>query len=400
MQQVEDSSELSLSRIFQRALAAESHSQEQWQVTEGGNWSWQPDGVRLSSDGADWSALSWQGWDDFISSRGRNFLVETTVSGKAQAAGLSFGPYKDFLTSLDPTMSPRHLQLEVDADAGCWAFRIDGRLMNRCWWDSGVEGIEDLLNGTLTLKVQSGEDVLFHDLAFHTLSVSCQLTVIITCHRFLQRLRLALRNWCYQNLPSGAYEVLVVNPQSPDGTHEHIAAVARSFPQVRVREIAVDANLTTNKGAMINRAFAASRGEWIWLTDADCLFAPDCAASVLPLIQGRQDRLFYGQRRYLTATQTDALLAGRVDGVRDFGELAENANLRPPENSPWGYTQIVHRSTLQRLSYDEKHNHFAHTDGVFAETCRRQGVTPLQLEGLFCLHLEHPFSWYGTRSFL
>jgi hypothetical protein len=222
----------------------------------------------------------------------------------------------------------------------------------------------------------------------------------MTCHRFLQRLRIALRNWCHQDLPSGAYEVLIVNPQSPDGTHEHIAAVARSFPHVRVREITVGADVITNKGAMINSAFAASHGEWIWLTDADCLFAPDCAGAVLQRIQDRNDHLFYGQRRYLAAAQTDALLAGRLDGLRDFQELAAAANWRPPENAPWGYTQIIHRRTFERVRYREGLNHFAHTDGIFTDDCRQQGISPKQVDGLYCLHMDHPFSWYGTDSFL
>lgn len=400
MQQIEDSLDQSGSSVFQRALSADPQAQQQWQVTEEGNWHWQQDGVRLTSNGGEWSALGWQDWNEFRPPGLSNFVIEITISGKAEAAGLSFGPYKDFLTRLESTTGPRHLQLEVDANVGCWAFRVDGRLMNRCWWDSAVGGVEDLLKGTLTFKAKNGEEVLFQYLALHPLRASCRLSVIMTCHRFLQRLRVALRNWCHQDLPSGGYEVLVVNPQSPDGTHEHIAAVARSFPHVRVREIAVGADLITNKGAMINRAFAASRGEWIWLTDADCLFAPDCAGAVLQQIQDRNDHLFYGQRRYLAAAQTDALLAGRLDGLRDFGELAETANSRPPENAPWGYTQIVHRRAFERVRYREGLNHFAHTDGIFTDDCRRHGISPKQVEGLYCLHMEHPFSWYGTDSFL
>ena len=400
MRESHDSSSHALKTLFQQALSADTETRQRWQVIEGGNWQWQRDGVRLTSNGNEWSALGWQTWNEFTPSDCSNFVVEITISGKAEAAGLSFGPYKDFLTPLESTSSPRHLQLEVDAGVGCWAFRVDGQLMNRNWWDSAVGSVADLLSGSLTFKAKNGEDVLFHSLALHPLKASCRLSVIMTCHRFLQRLRLALRNWCHQNLPSGAYEVLVVNPHSPDGTHEHLAAVARSFPHVRVREISVGSDLVTNKGAMINRAFAASRGDWIWLTDADCLFAPDCAGAVLDQIQDREHHLFYGERRYLAAAQTDALLAGRLDGLRDFGELAESAKSRPPELAPWGYTQIVHRRIFQRVRYREELNHFAHSDSIFAEDCRRRGISQKQVEGLRCLHLEHPFSWYGTDSFL
>ena len=241
-----DTNKESLSAIFEQALAADTAAQNRWQVTEGGPWVWQHDGVRISN-GGQWSALNWQGWSDFKSPALRKFVIETTVSGKAEAAGLSFGPYKDFLARLDTSNSPRYLQLEIDADVGCWAFRVDGQLMNRTWWDAKVHSVEDLLNGTLTLKAKNAETVLFQNLALHPLLASCRLSVIMTCFRFLQRLRLALRNWCYQDLHSSAFELLIVNPESPDGTHEHLAAVARSFPHIRLHEIAAGADLSTNK---------------------------------------------------------------------------------------------------------------------------------------------------------
>ena len=230
---------------------------------------------------------------------------------------------------------------------------------------------------------------------------SCRLSVIMTCYRFLQRLKLALRNWCYQDqdLPFGAFEVLIVNPQSPDGTHEHLASVAHSFPHLRVHEVAVGEDLSTNKGAMINRAFEASRGEWIWLTDADCLFPPGCVARVLQQVEGHEQHLFYGQRRRLTAAQTDAVLTGRADGLHDFDELAGATNPRV-ESGPWGFTQIVHRRVFERIRYSEAVNHFACTDDIFVDDCRRQQISLKQVQGLFCLHIEHPFAWYGTKYFL
>jgi hypothetical protein len=389
-----------LASEWQSALAGDQPAQGRWEVVDGGEWRWHGDGVRVRGTGPEWLALHWRGWEAEAARGLKNFVIEVTVGGRAEAAGVSFGPFKDFLAGVNPRTGPRHLQLEVDVEAGRWAFRVDGQLTHRCWWDAGVGGVEDILNGALRLKVRYAEEVLFQNLTLHTFEASCQLSVIVTCWRFLQRLRLSLRNWCHQDLPSGAYEVLVVNPQSPDGTHEHLAAVARSYPHVRVREVAVEGDLVTNKGAMINRAFAASRGEWIWLTDADCLFGPGCAATVLRQIRGRHTNLFYGERRFLTQAQTDALLSGRLDALREFDELAQAAVARAPEKYPWGYTQVVHRSTLARLRYHEELNHFAHSDGIFADECKRHQIMPLPLEGLFCLHLDHPFSWYGTDIFL
>ncbi len=251
----------------------------------------------------------------------------------------------------------------------------------------------------LSLQARGTEQMLPHDLTIQRPHTPCQLSVIMTCYRFLQRLRLSLRNWCHQTLAPSSYEVLVVNPESPDGTHEYLATVARSYPELAICEVAVEASLATNKGAMINRAVNASRGTWIWLTDADCLFSPTAAAGVLGHVQDRPQRLFYGRRRHLTTAHTDALLSSRIDGLHDFEALTHLNDSRIPDNEPWGYTQIVHRSTFERVRYREDMENYV-SDGLFIEECKRLAILPEQIDGLYCFHLVHPFAWYGTTRFL
>jgi hypothetical protein len=389
-----------LGRDWASAAAGDRTAQERWQVDEGGEWSWEPDGVVLRGAGWQWSALGWLGWDAAAVSELRNFVAEVTISGSAEAAGLSFGPYKDFLVPVTPATGPRRLQLEVDAAAGHWTLRVDGQLLTDNCWAPAVERVEDILWGRLSLKTRDAAEARFEELHIGSFEASCQISVIITCQRYLQRLRVALRNWCRQESPSGSYEVLVVNPHSPDGTHEHLAAVARSHPHIRLRELPVEPALAHNKGAMINRAVQVSRGTWLWLTDADCVFGPSSAAVVLDRLDGAPERLLYGQRRYLTMRQTDALLSGSVDAVGEFDALCGSASARAAEHAPWGYTQIVHRSTLERVPYREDFDHFAHSDGRFVDDCQNAGITFESVDNLVCLHLEHPFSWYGTDGFL
>lgn len=385
---------------WRQALDGFSAAQALWRIAEGGVCEWSGDGLRLHGADAEWAGVAWQRCGPDALGTLRNFMIEVTVSGKAGAAGLSFGPYKDFLIQLEPEVAPRRLQLEIDLDADRWLFRVDGQLMARQWWNSGVHSAHDFTAGMLSLKARHLDHALFQNLTLHSFTSSCQLSVIMTCNRFLQRLRITLRNWCHQQIDCGMYEVLVVNPYSPDGAHEHLAAVARCYTDIRVREITVDTSLATNKGVMINQAIHASRGAWIWLTDADCLFGPQSAALVLAQVHDQRDRLFYGQRRYLTQAHTDALLAGRCDGLADFETLANAESQRGPDHMPWGYTQIVHRSVLERIPYRESINHYAHSDSIFIEECRRRRILPTPIEGLFCLHLDHPFAWYGTKLFL
>jgi hypothetical protein len=383
----------------ENGFAGSEKSEGRWRVVEGGDWNWNGNGVYVDGKGIEWVGLAFNNWHKVLCDGKRNFLIELNVSGKAQSAGLSFGPYRDFLTEIDEHDSPKRLQLEVDADARWWAFRVDGRLIERQWWNEDINSIEDILNGDFTFKARNAHEVWFRDLTFHAFESSCRLSVIVTCNRFLQRLRVSLRNWCHQSLPSGVHEILVVNPQSPDGTHEHLAAVARSYPNVRVREISVESELAKNKGSMINRALQASHGEWIWLTDADCVFSSDCAETVLAQLNGTS-RFYFGQRKHLSVQQTDALLAGRMDALSDFKEIATASHSNSQDNMPWGYTQIIHRTTLERVRYRENINHFAHTDDIFVAECQQHGIATQQIEGLFCLHLDHPFSWYGVDMFL
>jgi glycosyltransferase involved in cell wall biosynthesis len=275
--------------------------------------------------------------------------------------------------------------------AGTWTFRVDGRLT-----PAGTPRRPP--DAAPSLKAFRGSDVVFDDVRIRRFPARCRLSIILTCHRFLQRLRVVLAAWCRQDAPSGSIEVIVVNPASPDGTSEHLAAVAASYPQVRVRELFVDA--PAHKPILINKGVRASSGDWIWLTDADCLFPTSAASVVLrELDRIATSVLLYGGRQHLRRDDTEALLAMALDGVADFAALERRADAHPSELYPWGYTQIVRREVLLRTPYREDIPHFAHSDGAFVEACRRRGIPERPVPGLRCLHLDHPFAWYGTDAF-
>jgi hypothetical protein len=371
---------------------------DSWSSIEGGVVNWQGDRMTLSSSGPEWAAAELQtSWPELSDSR--NLLLQAYCEGAAELAGLSFGPFRDFLAPL--TASPnviRCLQLELDRDVGLWTFRVDGQLQLRQWWDRDVTGIEDFFTGKLSVKARRPKEVRFHGLSIRAFDSPCRLTVVTTCHRFLQRLRITLRNWCRQNIPAGAIEVIVVNPESPDGLHEHLAAVSAACPHVRLREIPAPASLARNKGAMINRAIQAAQGDWIWLADSDCLFDADAAADVLKWTQSNPPGLLFCERRFLSHESTQGLLAGTLDGLADFRRLSDEPLYSQAE--PIGYTQIAPRGELLRLKYREDVNNYSWTDVAFRMKCESQGLRPMRIDGLSCLHLAHPFSWHGAPIFL
>ena len=169
---------------------------------------------------------------------------------------------------------------------------------------------------------------------------------------------------------------------------------------MRVIEIPANPSQARNKGVLINQAVSCANGAWVWLTDADCVFHPGSASLVLSQIarEHRQPKLLYGRRLHLKREAAEGLLAGRYDGVRDYDVLAEMATGQ--EAWPWGYTQIAPRSVFQRIRYDESQDHFAHSDGLFVAACRRHGIPSQLIEGLECLHVVHPFVWYGNDGYL
>ncbi|WP_433727409.1 glycosyltransferase family 2 protein [Actinoplanes sp. CA-051413] len=229
---------------------------------------------------------------------------------------------------------------------------------------------------------------------------SARLSIVITCHRFLQRLRVSMRNWCAQDAPAGSFEILVADPHSPDGTREYLATVARAFPELRVVDVAVRHDLARNKGALTNHAVEAAAQPWVWLADADCVFPTDSVSRVLAQIEATGPHLYFGRRRHLGGEATDALIVGRRDAITEFDRLTREAADAATDEYPWGYTQIVPRDVIASIRYTTAINSFARSDEVFLAACRRRGLRPRLVPGLECLHLAHPFVWHANTTFL
>jgi hypothetical protein len=370
-----------------------------WQCIQGGRNSWNNGGMVVSTNGAEWAGAELRSpwWQRLPSSR--NLLLQVLVSGNAELAGLSFGDWKDFLAPLNTAPATTHcLQLELDRNEGYWLFRVDGRIQERQCWEGAIRNLDDIFGGPLTLKTRRPQEVCFRKLTIHPFESSCRLSIVMTCHRFLQRLRVTLGNWQRQMVDSGAFEIIIVNPESPDGVSEHVAAVAASCPHLRIREVIAPASFARNKGALINRGVRAARGSWTWLTDSDCLFDPRAVSRVLHATAQRKRQLYYCERRFLSFEDTQALLAGTADPMAEFDSLSERSEWR--EAQPYGYTQIVPADVLTRYRYREDINHFAESDLSFVSRCWKNQIRPAQIEGMHCLHLSHPFAWHGTPVFL
>src|SRR5207249_3769073 len=88
-----------------------------WRAT-GGRWTFGQDAVTVAGDDQEWVTLE-SNLGVVPPAEGENVLIELTVSGKGEAAGVSFGHYRDLLAPLSESV-PRRLRLEIDPHWGTW----------------------------------------------------------------------------------------------------------------------------------------------------------------------------------------------------------------------------------------------------------------------------------------
>ena len=157
---------------WNRSLDGDGQSRAHWRLVEGDGWSWEGNALCAGHCNSEWSAYQYSRCDPPTLRALKKFVVEVTVSGSGGAAGLSFGPYKDFLVELDPADGERHLRLEVDSSSDTWVFRVDGEPAERCWWDSSVRDTADLVGGTLAFKARRPKCARFRNLSIHAFQLN------------------------------------------------------------------------------------------------------------------------------------------------------------------------------------------------------------------------------------
>ena len=140
------------------------------------------------------------------------------------------------------------------------------------------------------------------------------LSILICTHRRVARLRATLESLRRMRPPPGAWELVVLDNASRDGTDEAVAAFARSAP------FAVRYAFEPHLGRSIarNRAMAEAKGDVFAFTDDDCLVDRDWACRIVDEFTRDPALLMLGGRVELL-DPLDAPLAIRTG--RDRREL-------------------------------------------------------------------------------
>jgi GT2 family glycosyltransferase len=103
------------------------------------------------------------------------------------------------------------------------------------------------------------------------------LSIVISCYNDRDLVEGCLRS-IYQNPPSAAYEIILVDDASADGTSEMVRA---TFPEVRLMRNEVNRHYAYSN----NRAMDEARGRYILLLNSDTILLPDALDGMIQFLR-------------------------------------------------------------------------------------------------------------------
>ena len=228
------------------------------------------------------------------------------------------------------------------------------------------------------------------------------VSILVCCHRFLQRFRIFAQTLCAQEYPLDRLEIAVANPESPDGLSAYLKLLnLATGGKPKFIEVPASADHYRNRGYLIQRGFEATTGEIVIGMDGDLVLPTDFLKKLIPRVQADTNKIIGVYRQFLKPDTTAKVLAGMIDPVRSYADLAqEDEQEEQGYRGVLGYCQALPRETWAKSGYPEEFDSIAKSDIAFIENLAKHGVTPLFIPEIRVLHLNHTRNWDGTTDFL
>lgn len=194
-----------------------------------------------------------------------------------------------------------------------------------------------------------------------------ELSVVIPTYNRLDTLRYVIPALLAQDVDA-AYEIVVGDSQSNDGTAQYLAGIAAT--DARVRHLPGPYN---GRAMARNAGIAAARGEIVLFTDSDIIAAPDLLARHLAIHRSRRNVAVVG-------------LELQVDSVAAYEALRDRPDRRTPlhpngrKRLSWLYFMTgnasVRRADLERVGrFDEDFTGYGHEDLELGYRLERAGIS-------------------------
>jgi GT2 family glycosyltransferase len=182
-----------------------------------------------------------------------------------------------------------------------------------------------------------------------------EISVVVPTYNRLDTLRYVIPSLVAQDLRPDAFEVIVADSQSNDGTAEYLAEVARSAPNIRHLP-----GPYSGRASARNAGIGAARAALVLFTDADIIASTDLLSRHIARHAGRPGRAVVGCEI-------------QVDSYDAYLRKSRNAGLRDPLHPPtrkrlsWLYFMTgncsVARADLDRVGrFDEAFTGYGHED--------------------------------------
>jgi GT2 family glycosyltransferase len=194
------------------------------------------------------------------------------------------------------------------------------------------------------------------------------ISVVVPTYNRIDTLRYVIPALVAQDLRPDAFEVIVADSRSNDGTAEFLAEIARSSPNVRH----LPGPYTGRAGAR-NAGIAAARAPIVLFTDADIIASPDLLSRHLARHAKGPGRAVIG-----CEIQVDSY----AEYERKSGSPAARDPLHPPtrKHLSWLYFMTgncsVRREDLERVGrFDEAFTGYGHEDLELGYRLQHAGVS-------------------------
>jgi len=194
-----------------------------------------------------------------------------------------------------------------------------------------------------------------------------QISVVVPTYNRLDTLRYVIPSLVAQDLRPEAFEIIVADSQSDDGTAEYLAEIARASPNVRHLP-----GPYTGRASARNAGIAAARAALVLFTDADIIASADLLACHLA-------RHAKGPGRAVIGCEI------QVDSYDEYLRKSNNPAVRDPLHPPtrkrltWLYFMTgncsVRRADLDHVGrFDEAFTGYGHEDLELGYRLQHAGV--------------------------
>ncbi len=212
-----------------------------------------------------------------------------------------------------------------------------------------------------------------------------RISVVVPTYNRLETLRHVIPSLLAQDQPRAAFEVVVADSNSTDGTAEYLAGVAQEHPFVRHLP-----GPYTGRASARNAGIGAARGDIVLFTDADIIASSDLLARHLAHHERPGSRAVVGME--VQVSSYDDYLK-----KRDARELRAPLHGEKPKRLSWLYfltgNASAQRAELDRVGrFDEDFTGYGHEDLELGYRLQHAGIA-IEYEPAAVNYHWHPVPW-------